>query len=493
MSDELIVKETSLFKRKKKLIIIIAVLAIIAVIGIFFAVKHFSKDSDKGKVYVESVAEITGYGSLGVADRFNGVVESQKAVNVNADNSKTIKTCFVNVGDQVTAGTQLFEYDTDEINQSIDEHKLEIDKLNIQINSAKQQITQLESEKASAPADEQLNYTMEIQSLNSEIASNQYDANSKQAELDKLQASLANAVVTSTVDGIIKSIGDSAGSGSDYDSEYSGGSNESAYISILPIGDYQIKGVLTELNMDSIQQGAEVIISSRVDSSKKVKGTVSSIDFNNPVSDSGTDSGVIYDSDNEGSSSGESASKWNFYVTFENTENLVLGQHVFVEPDYGQTTDKKGLWLPEFYLDKNKDDSYFVWKESKGKLIKQKLELGEYDSDTMEYEILKGLTADDYIAFPSDELATGKAVTHSIEEAEPIDSIDDSGDEGALSPDGEDVFSPADGEDADIPADDKDAENDDALEDSETDDISEDGEEDESTSSDEDDSREVQK
>lgn len=420
MSDDKIVKETSLFKRKKKLIIITAVLIVIAVVCIFFIVRHFQNKNDENKAYVTSVAELTGHGSLGVAGRFTGVVESQKAITVNADSGRTIKTCFVNVGDQVTKGAQLFEYDTNEINLSIEEHQLEIDKLNIEINSAKQQISQLESEKASAPSDEQLSYTMQIQSLNTDIASNQYDVNSKQSELDKLKASLANAIVTSTADGIIKSIGEGSSSGEGYDME--GSANETPYISILPLGDYQIKGILNELNMGDMAQGSNVIIRSRVDSSKSVKGTVSKIDFNNPISSSGSSD---IDMDMEGgSSAGESASKWYFYVTFENTENLILGQHVFIEPDYGQSEEKDGLWISELFLGKNDDGSYFAWKEKNGKLIKQNLELGEYNSENMEYEVIKGLTTEDYIAFPSDEHFEGQPVTHSEEAIGDIGDFD---------------------------------------------------------------------
>jgi HlyD family secretion protein len=38
--------------------------------------------------------------------------------------------------------------------------------------------------------------------------------------------------------------------------------------------------------------------------------------------------------------------------------------------------------------------------------------LGAYDSDLDEYEILSGLTAEDYIAFPEDSLSEGMAVTY---------------------------------------------------------------------------------
>lgn len=418
-TDNKIVKGSS-SGRKKKLLIIIPIAIVLIGIIIFVAVKRMSKSDDKTKVYVASVSEAMGYGSVGAADRFTGVVDSQKAVVVKADSSKTIKTCFVNEGDQVTAGTQLFEYDTNEINNSIEETQLEIDKLNIEVTSAKQQITQLESEKAAAPSEEQLNYTMQIQSLTSDITSNQYDIKTKQTELDKLKASLNNAVVTSTVDGIIKSIGDvSQGD----DDGTTGNSTETGYISILPLGNYQIKGIVGELGMGEISEGASVIITTRIDSSKTVKGTVSSIDYNNPISSS--DSSM--DSEDGEGTPGQSASKWYFYVTFENTENLVLGQHVFIEPDYGQDATKDGMWLSEFYLASNDDGSYYVWKEKDGKIVKQDVELGEYDSDTMTYEILKGLSESDYIAYPSSTIKEGQTTSHSIEDFN-VDDIDDSDD-----------------------------------------------------------------
>lgn len=414
-----IVKGSS-FERRKKLYIIVPIVIVLIGIIIFVAIKNFPKNDDKTKVYVASLSEVMGYGSVGVSERFTGVVESQKAVVINADTSKTIKTCFVKEGDQITAGTQLFEYDTDEINNSIEETQLEIDKLNIEITSARQQITQLETEKAAAPSEEQLNYTMQIQSLTSDITSNQYDVKTKQTELDKLKASLSNSIVSSSVDGIIKSIGD-VNSGDDMDITGSS-STESGYISILPLGNYQIKGIVGEMGMSELSEGTAVIVTPRTDSSKTVKGTVSSIDYNNPVSNNTSD----YDFDSEGSS-GETASKWYFYVTFENTENLILGQHVFIEPDYGQDEVKEGMWLSEFYLTSDDDGSYYVWKEKDGKITKQYVELGEYDNDMMSYQILKGLSESDYIAYPSNTIKEGQITSHSIEDFnyEDID-LDDS-------------------------------------------------------------------
>ncbi len=416
MNNDSIIKGNESKKKKKKLFFIILLAVVFIAIIITLLIKKFNLEQDDTKVYTASVAEITGYGSVGTANRFTGIVESQKPITVNSDSNKTIKTTFVNVGDEVQEGTPLFEYDTDEISNSIDEMQLEIDKLNLEISSNQQQITELQKEKDAAPAEEQLSYTMEIQSITSEISSNQYDVKTKSAELQKLKDSLANAVVNSTAAGIIKSIGES--DSTDYDDSDSSSSQMTPYIAILPVGDYQIKGVLNELNKDDIEEGTDVIITSRINEDVHVSGTVSKIDFNNTVSSSSSD---MYD-DDEGEA-GETGSKWNFYVTFDNSEGLMLGQHVFIEPDYGQTTEKDGLWLSEYYLAQDDDESYYVWKEKGGRITKQKLELGEYNQDEMTYEVLGGITPDDYIAYPSDDIKEDQKCSHSIEDFD-IDNID---------------------------------------------------------------------
>lgn len=428
MSNDAIIKGND-GKRKKKTVIITILLLVVIGIIVTIVTRNLKEKSDGNKIYVSSVADISGYGSMGTETKFTGVVEAQAPVVINYDSNKSIKTCFVKVGDEVQVGTQLFEYDTDEINNNIEEAQLEIDKLNLEITSNQQQITELQAEKAAAPTEEQLSYTMQIQSLTAEITSSQYDVKTKSADLQKLKDSLGTSIVTSTAAGIVKSIGEDTSS-KDYDYDDSSSSSENTpYISIQPMGDYQIKGVLNELNKDVLTNGTAVIINSRISDDVAIKGTVSKIDFNNTVNNN-SDS-YYYDED-EGSA-GESGSKWNFFVTFEKTDDLVLGQHVFIEPDYGQTEDKEGLWLSEFYLASNDDDSFYVWKEKDGKLVKQSLTLGKYDSEEMTYQILEGLNIDDFIAYPDDNLSEGMTTTHSIDEATPTDdeeSFDEDMDDG---------------------------------------------------------------
>ena len=45
-----------------------------------------------------------------------------------------------------------------------------------------------------------------------------------------------------------------------------------------------------------------------------------------------------------------SSSTYPFYVNLDSSDGLMLGQHVYIEPDEGQDEQKAGLWLSEVYI-----------------------------------------------------------------------------------------------------------------------------------------------
>ena len=135
-------------------------------------------------------------------------------------------------------------------------------------------------------------------------------------------------------------------------------------------------------------------------------GKITLVDYENPSQGSDTDRYM-------GTSSDEmtSASKYPFYVSLDSTDGLLLGQHVYIEPDYGQEdeTDANAINLPSYFII-DADGNPWVWaKSSKDKLEKRNLKLGEYNGETDTYPVLDGLTAEDYIAFPDDSLKAGMA------------------------------------------------------------------------------------
>ena len=82
------------------------------------------------------------------------------------------------------------------------------------------------------------------------------------------------------------------------------------------------------------------------------QGTISKVDTENTQTDN-SNSGMYDDGSSE-----QKASKYNFYVQLTGTGDMLLGQHVYVEPDFGQTQVKDGIWIDESYVVKDGDDAY---------------------------------------------------------------------------------------------------------------------------------------
>ena len=87
----------------------------------------------------------------------------------------------------------------------------------------------------------------------------------------------------------------------------------------------------------------------------------------------------------------QSASKYPFYVDLDSVDGLILGQHVYIELDQGQEEVKEGLWLYGSYIVQDEDTPYVWAANEKDRLEKRYIELGEYDADMDEYEIVSGL------------------------------------------------------------------------------------------------------
>ena len=413
-------------------------------------------------VYVTKISDLTDQTS-GVSNRYAGVVEPQETVSVELESGRTVKEVKVKTGDQVKKGQLLFEYDLSSIQESLEEAQLDLDRLKNEASSLTEQIATLEKEKKQAAQDNQLSYTIEIETNKMNLKKNEYSQKSKQAEIDKLQSATGNTEVRSSIDGVIQkidtskltsddnsSVDDSAG---DSDMSYSSDSSSSggnAFITILSTGAYRIKGTVNEMNVQNIIEGDPVIIRSRVDSSQTWKGTMGTIDRESATSSNSSSSFGMMDSSGD---SQTSTSTYPFYVNLDSSDGLMLGQHVYIEMDEGQDTQKTGVWISEAYIVDADTDSPYVWAaDQDDKLEKRNVILGQYDEELGEYEIADGLTKDDSIAFPSDVLEEGMATTTNIEEAmdtstvdmQPVDELGadslDADNLGADNLDGEDAY-----------------------------------------------------
>ena len=395
---------------KKSVGILIGVAAVVAVLGgtgyyfrddIRQMIPIFDDGTSEDKVYVEKVSRIMNQ-YTGVSNRYNGVVETQDSYEVNVDSSRTISEIKVEVGDEVEEGQTLVTYDTSDLTMKIEQAKLELEGIQNEIDNYNKQIDTLTKEMEKVDESERYDYTTQIQNIQNSIAQKQFDMESKKLEISKEQKQVSSSSIVSKVAGVVKEINEKG-----VDSN----GNSAPFMTILQTGEYRIKGSIDEQNVWMLSEGQEVVIRSRVDGTKTWSGTIGKIDTESPQQRN--DNGY-YSTSSAGDT--QSASKYPFYVDLDSVDGLILGQHVYIELDQGQEEVKEGLWLYGSYIVQDEDTPYVWAANEKNRLEKRYIELGEYDADMDEYEIVSGLAEDDYIAWPMAGLCEG--VTTVTDEAE---------------------------------------------------------------------------
>ncbi len=386
------------FMDRKKLMIGCGALAAVLVLGgaCWYLLKG-KNSKDENVVYVNKVEKLMNLGSgNGLINRFAGVVETQDTWKVPLNQEKTVQEFLVEEGQKVEVGTPLLRYDTAKAETDLAQARLDLENLENEKTNLSSQIAELEKQKKKADKDEQLAYQIEIQSAQTSLKSKEYEQRSKEVEIQEFQKAIDNAVVTSELAGVVKSITRDNSA----QNMYSNG-EEQSLITVIGVGNYRVKCRINEQNMSSVQNGAPVLIYSRVDRDKFWKGTMGAVDTQNPGRDDSNSSYYV---------SGDATTQSNsypFYVTLESTEGLMLGQHVYVEMDNGQGEKKAGVWLEEYYINDIDSDPY-VWADNgRGKLEKRAVILGQHDETLMQYEIADGLELGDLITYPEEGLEEG--------------------------------------------------------------------------------------
>lgn len=406
-------------KNKKRVIGIVAagVVLVAAAAGFVFLRGEIGNKPAEGEnlVYVDSVATLAGLGSgTGMINRFGGVVEPQETVDIELASDRSVKEVYVKEGEDVRKGQDLFIYDTTEAEEELASKEIEVDRIKMDIETYRANVESLKKEKASASADEQLDYTVRIQSAENNAKRSEYELKSTQQEIEQLKKQISEAVVTSEIDGVVKTINQTNESSDMYYDDMGEGQN---FMTILSTGQYRIKGTINEQNTGSLTEGDQILVHSRVDSEKVWTGTLEKIDYDNPEKNNND---MYYSSD-----SGDdvnTSSNYPFYVELESDEGLMLGQHVYLERDEGQLEEREGLWLPGYYIVQDDGDPYAWAADKHDRLEKRMVTLGEYDEELDEYQILEGLVEDDYIAYPDESAQEGSPVTRNIEDLYGSDS-----------------------------------------------------------------------
>ncbi len=348
-------------------------------------------------VTVQKVSDITSQGSVGLVNRYAGIVVSGETATVKKGDKQVLET-YVKEGDFVTEGDVLFCYDNEAMELQLSKLLLELEGYENTISNAEEDIPNLERQRDAAPAAQQLSYSLQIQELQANVREATYNKGLKEREIENMQEALQDTDVRAPISGRVMSVKDS-----DDTSGYGyGDSSSDAYITIMDMTTYQVKGTINELNVGTLSEGMNVLVRSRLDESVTWNGVLESIDWETKVENN--NNRYYYGS---GSDEMTSSSKYPFYVKLNDVTGLILGQHVYIEPDYGQQEVREGLWLPEYYI-VDADSSPYVWAANgRDRLEKRSVSLGDYDAERGEYQILSGLKESDYIAFPMDGLSAG--------------------------------------------------------------------------------------
>ena len=399
-------------KLHKKLIIALAVVLVLAAAAIGWLFLHDRKKA--GTVEVQSVSEIMGEKDSEGGNRFAGVVESRKSWSVNPDDGSTVGRIMVKAGDEVQKGTPLFRYDTRKMRDDLAQAEIDLQRLKNEQASIVSTIAQLGKEKQAAAASDQGSYTIQIQEQELEAGENEVEIREKEKEIRKLRKAMDNAVVTSRISGVVKAVNRSVideGAEEDESGEIGdeGMSSGSAFITIMQTSALRVKASVNEQNIADLEEGMKVTVHSRVND-QTWSGTVTKIDTENY--ESGQDDEEMYMGDEEEGSEETESSSYPFYVRLKSSDGLMLGQHVYIEPDAaGAAGAREGIWLDESYIvDADSDDPYVWAANRRGRIGKRSVRLGDYDEETMEYEITDGLAGEDQIAFPEESLKEGDRV-----------------------------------------------------------------------------------
>ncbi len=376
--------------------------------------RFFAEVPQEGTVFVQSVATITGVGAAGVNNRYSGVVEAKNIVKVDPDKNLTVKECLVAAGDKVQKGTPLFRYDVESMKLSHEQLLLDILGLENSIRTSKEKVETLNNQLQRARENKKYDIQMNIQTEELEIRKKEYELSGKRKQAEDMEKALDNSTIYSSVEGTIRSVKSADNTSIGYD--YGVSNEDNAYITIVAGNDYCVKGTVSEQTIRTLQEGMPVRVTSRVDDQVWM-GHIYRI---NTEETKQNNNYYYYES------SGEKASKYEFFVELESIEGLLMGQHVYIEAVSEETGKNANvLMLPGYYVVLEEDSAFVYAVDSENKIEKRYVTIGDTDDENGIFEIVDGLSFTDRIAFPDETVQVGMNASETSFVPENLDSLGD--------------------------------------------------------------------
>lgn len=355
---------------------------------------------DSGEtVTVQSISMITDAGNTGVVDRMAGKVISSNTLEIYKKSDQKVVELNVKVGDEVRSGEILFSYDEESLKLAHEKLLLEKEQYENLIKTINQKIDSLKRSSNSGSEEARLENSIQLQTAQIELKEAEYQLAGMDDKIKEAEELIDKADYVIDIDGRVQSVNEE-GTGEN--------GEKKPFITVVETGAFRVEAKVSEMNLSMISVGDRVIVRSRSDKNRIWHGEISQIKLDTP--ESGSEQSGYYDGYYSGNQSGDSmtqTSSYPFYVTLDDAEGLILGQHVFVEPDVGQTEEREGIWLPSYYICDIESDPY-VWRANKrSRLEKAPVVLGTYDHESDSYEIVSGIDENDYLAFAGEDLAEG--------------------------------------------------------------------------------------
>lgn len=389
------IKQVELSK-KHKLIIAVAIALLLTIIG--GALWKKEKDMSQKEVGVPYSTVNASEGTLASSTLLSGTVKALSEEYIYFDASKgTHATVSVKVGDKVTKGQQLVQYNTSVQQAAYDSAVRNLNKIGRQINHLKtygvpaattetvhdEETGETSTTTVQPSAQQNANYTQQLQDLNDAYA----DA---QAEVNKAQVALNDMIVVSGVSGTVVE------ANNDIDPS---AKNSQTLVHVASEGQLQVRGSLTEHDLKNIKVGEVVKIKSKVYADQEWTGKISYVS-NYPTDASAAGNAMS----SSGSGSTSTASTYDYKVDITSPLNeLKQGFSVSVEV----VNDAKHILLPLSAL-VDQDKKHFVWvyDDTTEKVKKVKVTLGNADGEHQ--EITSGIKLGDIvIANPDKKMKDG--------------------------------------------------------------------------------------
>ena len=398
-----------------KVLLTLAILAGLGYGGWYAYNTYLAQTPQEGAVYVQSVSVITGVGPAGQRNRYSGVVEAKNVVKLDPDKDLTVKECFVAAGDKVVKGQRLFSYDVESMQIAFEQLQLDILGLENGIQTGEAKVESLKKKLATVKEFKKYEIQMDIQTEELEVRKKKYELSGKTKQAEDMEEALKNTVVYSPVTGTVRSVKTGDSSGQDYYS-YGGSTEDTAYITIVAGNDYCVKGTVSEQTIHTLQEGMDVRILSRVDDSIW-PGRIYKI--NTEETKQNGSRYYYYDS-----GSGEQASKYDLFVELDNNEDLLMGQHVYIELGSGADQESDALLLPLYYVVENEGQPFVYAADGENRIEKRTVTLGDQDEENGTVAILDGLSYLDRIAFPDETVQVGMLASETAYVSEDLGSME---------------------------------------------------------------------